>query len=435
MNDFLESLKTKLKNFGVKVQTGYAKLVRRPMPGEKSEKEQKYPSYEINLVPEVKVKMIKSQKMRNVVLFVCIVVASGAIGVVAILFGIKSGQDIAMSSQDRKLALMSEKLNSYSELDELVAIQGQLKGIDEITSRKTVLSRVFGALSVMLPTGGDVVKLSELRVNLETDLINLEGQADARIDPQIDYRVLESFKKGVALTKYDYGRYVDAEGKELPTYCIRESSDDGSALKVGDSYYAWWDLTVRGCEGTPVGENGKDGPDGFHYSKDADVETAASEGEGSGENADNVKPVRVKIWRTPQFETWYKADKMSIDGAIEGIEHFESVCYMYSGVDAGGTVKWNSTNDCLLAGNGLTVSDSSNARDESDNLVLRFEGSVNFAEEFFAFGNKHMMAIGPMGQNVTDSYVQVGNMFTQEARVCEENDTECLTNNANKEGN
>ena len=41
-----------------------------------------------------------------------------------------------------------------------------------------------------------------------------------------------------------------------------------------------------------------------------------------------------------------------------------------------------------------------------------------------------MIAIGPMGQNVTDSYVQIGNMFTQEAAECEAGDTACFSNNS-----
>ena len=47
------------------------------------------------------------------------------------------------------------------------------------------------------------------------------------------------------------------------------------------------------------------------------------------------------------------------------------------------------------------------------------------------FKNKHMIAIGPMGQNVTDSYVQIGNIFTLEAAECEEcGDTACFSNNS-----
>lgn len=53
-------------------------------------------TYEINLVPEVKHQMIKAQKLRNLVLFICIVVSAASLGVVAVLFSIKSGQDIAM---------------------------------------------------------------------------------------------------------------------------------------------------------------------------------------------------------------------------------------------------------------------------------------------------------------------------------------------------
>lgn len=148
--------------------------------------------YEVNLVPEIKLQMIKAQKIRNLVLFVCIVVSAAAIGSVLVLFGIKSGQDIAMANQDGKLKVLSEKMTGYSELGDLVAIQGQLTALSDIAENKKILSRVFGALDVMLPDGEDVVQLSELRVNLEEGMLNMEGRADARIDPLIDYRVLES---------------------------------------------------------------------------------------------------------------------------------------------------------------------------------------------------------------------------------------------------
>ena len=92
-------------------------------------------------------------------------------------------------------------------------------------------------------------------------------------------------------------------------------------------------------------------------------------------------------------------------------------------------------NNCILAPDGLEITSSANGRDESDNLVLRFTASVTFTSEFFRFANKHMIAIGPMGQNVTDSFLQIGGMFTQQAQPCEETDTECLNNRGNSGGN
>lgn len=424
--------------------------------------------YEINLVPEVKAQMIRAQKMRNLVLFICIVVSVASVGVVLVLFGIKSGQDIAMSNQDKKLNLMSEKLTGYEELGDLVTIQGQLAKLEELTDNKTVLSRVFGAVGAMLPTGGDVVQLSELRVDLEANTLRLDAQADARVAPLIDYRVLESFKKGVALTKYDYGNYVDSNGTTIPTWCVKEADNNGVAFRSGESYYAWWDLTLEGCaafkDGTEVPE---DSDVELRYSKDAEVVNVETEiafedlqaqekvrvkDDGSIEVLDETIEARpqedgnviyvkldttqVKIWRTPQFTAWHNGGWMELDGRISGIEHFQSECIKYTGNVQSGTAgaRWTSTNDCVLAPDGLNVISSSNGRDESDNLVLKFTASASIAPEFFNFKNKHMIAIGPLGQNVTDSFVQIGGIFTQEAKECEEGDTECLGNASNANG-
>lgn len=424
--------------------------------------------YEINLVPEVKLQMIKAQKLRNLVLFICILVSAVSIGAVLVLFGIKSGQDIAMANQDGKLETLSSKLMGYEELGDIVTIQAQLEKLSQIQGNKKVLSRVFGAMNVMLPQGGDSVQLSDLRLDFTTNVLRIEGQADARVAPLIDYRVLESFKKGAALTKFDYGSYVDAAGKEIPTWCVNESDADGSAYKTGESYYAWWDLSGEDCAAHRQGSVVTQEDEGeLVYSKDAEVEaveeevtreTLESEGVKIEEKEDGTIEVddedievrdrgngekyfvrrtvtRVKIWRTPQFDKWFNAGLMTEGGEIANIEHFQSRCTTYSGtVQSGDKYRWTSDNTCMLAPDGLDVLSSSNGRDASDNLVLRFTASMNIAPEFFAFSNKHMVAIGPMGQNVTDSYVQIEGMFTEEARECQAGDTECLSNANNSGG-
>ena len=59
--------------------------------------------FEINLVPDIKAEMIRAQKMRNLIYFICFVVAAGSIGAVLFLMAIKTGQDIRMSGQDSSL--------------------------------------------------------------------------------------------------------------------------------------------------------------------------------------------------------------------------------------------------------------------------------------------------------------------------------------------
>ena len=368
--------------------------------------------YEVNLVPDIKRTMIKTIKLRNLILFFGIVISVVLGGVVLVLLGIKGGQDLTMSSQDGRLDLMSETLNSYDDLDDLLTLQSQLNQISDLGERKTLLSRVFNVMGILLPTSGGSISISELSVDMENSALNFEAQAND--DGGIDYRILESFRKSVGLMKFDYGRYVDENGEEIPTRCIEETDENGDEY-IGDGLsgkgnYAIWLKGKKGCD----------------LAVDED-----DDGDESGERTDEDTGERVVIWRTPQFDEWYRDDKIDLDGNITDVAHFESQCIEYSGVKKGEqTVEWSSVNNCNLADeeDGFVLGDNSNGRDSSGELVLRFAATIHLNPEVFMFKNKHMMAIAPTGRtNVTDSYSQIENMFSERAIDCEDGDVECRT--------
>lgn len=374
-------------------------------------------SYEVNLVPDIKLELIQQQRVRNRVFFVCIVVVAISVGIVLMLSSVKVGQDVTMKGQDNRLEKMSSKVMGYKDLSAFLTIQDQLGKLAEIDENKNELSRIFSILTVMLPTNGDKVSISEMNVNLQNATVTFDGQADAGVEPLIDYRVLEAFKKSVAMTKYDYGRYVDAEGNEIPTWCIVETGENGETLTENGSIYAIWTRGRQGCDPATV-------------AAELDDEEAVTP-ENNTTYTDEI------VYRTPQFNSWYKDGYMDLDGSIEGVAHFDSACIAYSGVDIDGkSAHWTATNDdCLLSpDNGITVRDSSNGRDSSGNLVLRFTATITMDPQVFKFSNKHMMAIGPTGQNVTDSYMQVEGMFEERASDCVAGDTACTNNSANEGG-
>ena len=167
--------------------------------------------YEINLVPDVKAEMIKAQKVRNLVFFFCIVIAILSASTAMILGSVKGAQDITMAGQDAHITNLSKKITSYEELPEFLTIQNQLRGISEIESNQRVLSRAIIFLNALIPNEGDIVEVSELSVDLTTGTLTFDAQADARAvgQPNIDYRVLESFMKRTNMMTFDHGRYVD----------------------------------------------------------------------------------------------------------------------------------------------------------------------------------------------------------------------------------
>jgi hypothetical protein len=78
----------------------------------------------------------------------------------------------------------------------------------------------------------------------------------------------------------------------------------------------------------------------------------------------------------------------------------------------------------------MSILDSSNGLDSSENLVLRFRAMITINPEVLSFANKHMIEIGPNGQNVTDSYRQIEGMFEQRAEDCKASDVICTEVNA-----
>lgn len=457
MKDFFENLWAKikkewfatLKNFGVKVKEQPTMIT-----------EQKK-DYEVSLVPEVKRNMIKAMKFRNVMLFVCIVLASIAGGTILIMVSIWGGQNVTMSGQDARLKSMSDKINNYSSLSEFLTIQDQLGNIAQINENKKVLSRVFSILSTILPEGPDTVSLSELSVDLSTNTLRFDAQADAKVSPYIDYRVLESFKKGLSLMKYDFGRYVDENDEEIPTMCIVETDADGntlvdveeSGLTSNKYIYAYWLKGKKGCDPSrddteeeeeedesvqdivqEIAENGEESL--TEEERDiADEYTKKTEGLDDyakslfGQQIEDGVSIEkaevVKVYRSPRFSDWYRDGHMDESGMISGVAHFNSDCIAYSGADSSGVMKWTSTNDCMLVAEDPVIQDSSNGRDSAGSLVLRFNAAITLDPQVFMFTNKHVMAISPSGQNVTDSYRQIEGMFAERAADCADSDVVC----------
>jgi len=379
---------------------------------------------EINLVPDIKNEMIKTLKLRNFIFFLCIVVASGSVGVTFVFGAIVGGQGIAIDSKTDAINALSNKLGSYSDLSEFLTIKDQVGNIDTLSSNKKVLSRTFDVLTAMIPTGADTIQISELSVNLSSDdpTFSFDAQADAGTAPFIDYRVLDAFQKSMQYLTFDYGNYVDRDGNTIPAYCIIDSGTDGATLRdSNNNYYGLWTINAEGCDpGADVDDDGNTISSASNYQLE----------EYEGQQV-------VRIWRTPQYKEWYSAEDiedlplMTENGQISNVAHFESSCINYKvELSDGLPVKLDdSDNTCMLVPDGtegINITESSNGRGSSDELVLRFSANITLNPAIYSFTNQHFIAIPPSTRrNVTDSYVQIQNMFGERAADCAADDVDC----------
>lgn len=385
---------------------------------------------EINLVPNSKFETIKAIKIRNFIMFLCIAIAGGAIAVVFVLGTIVGGQSLALDSKKTMLKTYSEKINSYTELSDFLTIKDQLGQLQTLAGQKNLFSRVFNLLPVFIPTNGDTVNFSQVDVSLEGGLavLTVTAQANALTEPYIDYNVLESFKKAMDYYRYDYGSYVNENGDVIPAYCIIENDmTDGVFFSENGKYYAYWTAKADGCDPRhPVDLLSDDEGEEEETIDESDEDEMVYDYEIFGDQE------VVKIWRTPLFDEWYEKEYMNLDGSISGIPHFESSCYSYSGTvdDITEKVYFTETNDsCMLIDGGVDgfrIEESSNGRDQDEDLILSFYGYINVVPDFFKMQNTHMMAVAPNRRyNVTDSFVQVQSLFVPPAEECDKDDVEC----------
>lgn len=147
---------------------------------------------EINLVPDVKQELLKAQRTRGAVISIAIVSSIAAAGLVVLLlvyiFGVQLGRNALLDSQIKD---KSSQLAEVEDLSQMVTIQNQLTGIDELNKQKTMLSRIFDALSAVVPaTGNNVVNISQVDVDTTGKKTRIEGQTGT-------YDSVEVFKKTV----------------------------------------------------------------------------------------------------------------------------------------------------------------------------------------------------------------------------------------------
>lgn len=416
---------------------------------------------EINLVPDIKDEFIKALKFRNLVFFICIVVASGSLIAILVFISISGGQQGIINAKKNTVDALYQKITDYRDLNDFLTIKDQLGNITAITENKTMASRTFGILSAIIPTGADYINISELSIDLSNanPTFNIEAQANAGTAPFIDYNILDSFKKSLQYIRYDYGDYIDKNGDTIPAYCIIENNADGSIMRdQTGGYYAYWLIDGEGCN--PAVSYEDDSEDDTDTSDSSTTSTSSSSTSTDLSAAERRKLARieaghegytienyqnqnaVRIWRTPQYQAWYKSNPaegepyMDLNGEIYNIAHFKSNCITYSGTENdNGTVTWStSNNECRLVPEddddvqGIVIEESSNGRDSDENLVLRFSAIITFAPEVFNFNNHHMLTLPPSGRrNVTDSYAQIQSMFAERATDCAQDDADCFT--------
>lgn len=162
---------------------------------------------EVSLIPDVKQELIQARRMRATVVSISILAMIISGGIVALLsVYVFAGQGV------RNLVADGSIKDKYAEIEEnkedlqrMLTVQNQLEKISQTHSDKTVSSRLFDVLSVIIPAEPNDVSLTSTTMDTEDGTLTIEGQSSA------GFIAYEAFKKTIAATELVY--YEDGDNK------------------------------------------------------------------------------------------------------------------------------------------------------------------------------------------------------------------------------
>jgi hypothetical protein len=395
-------------------------------------------NFEISLVPAVKAKLLHQERIRNLVVFACIIVAIGCGVLVAILFATTTALKLKSSNLDTDIACRidstSDKLKGKkckggkvaimqtANLNEMLSIQNELNSIGSLNSKKTKPSRLlptseqlssepgntsqaFSMLEIALPSDAEYeFQTSEFNIDFDESTISYDVVAHA-VKSSAQATAYINYKYSINGSYYDKGEYMrtneDGSTEAIPTYCITsEKIIEGEVYGVYNRY-------APGCEAPMVNKT-----------------TKTDENSEEGEKQEKVvyhevDPIYIRrsYSSSDDFENYKGGSARSKNGEIISFGeapkgfYFESSCIQYG--DDGKFDEDATRSACPVATEVVEGTDKKEARDEeTGRKTMSFSVVIPFSEDIFSQSSHHVLFFYPSRKTVSTSYRAIEDFFT-----------------------
>ena len=167
---------------------------------------------QFNLLPDVKLKHLETQRTRNTVITAAVLIAGTSLAIfIVLLLSVFVVQKKQLNDANKEVAAASQQLKAVPDLNKVLTIQNQLTTLSSLHQNKHVSSRIFTYLPQVTPVG---VTITNLSMDFTTDTMTITGSADS-------HRSVNSFISTLKATSFKVGTQ-DSDHTAFPS--VVESS-------------------------------------------------------------------------------------------------------------------------------------------------------------------------------------------------------------------
>lgn len=132
---------------------------------------------EFNLLPDVKLKFVKTRRLERLVVLTSVVVAGATLAIfLFLLVFVDILQRTSMNNLGKAITAESSQLQGTRDINKILTIQNQLASLPALHDQEPVASRLFGYMSSVTPAKATI---SSLKVDFVLHAISINGNADS----------------------------------------------------------------------------------------------------------------------------------------------------------------------------------------------------------------------------------------------------------------
>lgn len=148
---------------------------------------------QFNLLPDVKLEYIKTERLKKLVLSVSVIAGAAALFIFLLLvLTVDVWQKKTINDLSGDIKTSSKKLEDTPNLNKILTIQSQLNSLDSLHAEKPVASRMIDFLGQVTPNNATI---SDLKADFGENSLSVSGNA-----PSLD--IVNAFIDGLKFTTY-----------------------------------------------------------------------------------------------------------------------------------------------------------------------------------------------------------------------------------------
>jgi len=175
---------------------------------------------QFNLLPDIKLKYLKAQRLKRMVISLSVLIVALSIVLVGSLFSLNLAQKNNINHLKNEISTQGALLGKQSSLSDMLTVQNQIQTLTTLHQQEPATTNLATYLNEIIPTTANI---SSLNINFDADTMTMNGSASSLA---VINQLVDSLKFATYSVKGVSGSNSAFSGVVLTSFGITQTGAD-----------------------------------------------------------------------------------------------------------------------------------------------------------------------------------------------------------------